>query len=388
MGAPSGPGAANPLTLGAIYRRFLRYGALAWGGPIAQIALMHRELVERDRWIDEPRFRKTLALYQALPGPEATELAVYFGQVQRGRWGGLLGGLGFVTPGLLLVLATGLLYTTLLTDRAAWDLVLYGARPVVLALILRGIVRLSRATVTSLELGLIAVGAGLVHALVPGANFVLVLLGSGLLALAVHLARHRARPGGDAGALPSGLPLLVVGSLALVLSPGFVWLFAKCGLLTFGGAYTIIPVLQEGAVEQHGYITSQELLDAMAITGALPTPFVSVGSFVGLQAGGVAGFLVATLLVFAPAFAITLLAHGTFERLVHEPRLHVFLLGVTAGVIGLIAAASVPLGRTAFLDAPTVVLFAASWALLQFKHAPVPLVVAGGAVVGVVLQLV
>ncbi|HET6404830.1 MAG TPA: chromate efflux transporter [Candidatus Thermoplasmatota archaeon] len=376
MAEPSPFGAGNPErpSLRYVFLRFLRYGFLAWGGPVAQIGLMHRELVERDGWVEEGRFRKTLALYQALPGPEAHELTVWFGMLKRGRVGGLLAGLGFMLPGVVLVTLLAAAYVAFAQTSAVAETLLYGVRPAVLALIAFAFWRLAKHGLNGWDLALVGVLAAAVGLLAPQVSFLLVLLAGGLLILAARAGRGVAPALLVLGASFPALTLAGMGALAV--------LSAKVGLLTFGGAYTAIPFLREGAVEQQGWMTDDQFLDALALTGLVPGPLIAIGTFVGYVAGGWAGALLATVIIFTPAFAFTLVGHGFFERIVGEPRLHAFLLGVTAAVIGLIVAATVPLAQAAVHDLPTLLLALAALGALASKRVPIPVVILGAAAAG------
>ncbi|HUR68951.1 MAG TPA: chromate efflux transporter [Candidatus Thermoplasmatota archaeon] len=373
--SPFGPGNPERPSLRYVFLRFLRYGLLAWGGPVAQIGMMHRELVVRDEWVDEVRFRKTLALYQALPGPEAHELTVWFGTLKRGRIGGLLAGLAFMLPGVVLVTLLAALYVAFAGTSDVADVLLYGVRPAVLALIAFSFWRLARHSLDAWDLALVGVLAAAVAFLAPAVSFLLVLLVGGLLVLA---ARARTQVGSAwAFVLAAGTPFVTLATLgALAL------LSLKVGLLTFGGAYTAIPFLREGAVAQQGWMTDDQFLDALALAGLVPGPLIAIGTFVGYVAAGWLGALVATVLIFAPAFAFTLVGHDFFERVVHEPRLHAFLLGVTAAAVGLILAASVPLARAALVDPATIGIALAALMALASKRVPVPLVLLGAAALG------
>ena len=379
--------AGNPErpSLRYVFLRFLRHGLLAWGGPVAQIAHMHRELVERDAWVTEARFRKQLAVYQALPGPEANELAVWFGTVKRGRWGGLLAGLGFMLPGVLLVTLLAALYVRYATTMAWADVVLYGVRPAVLALIVVGFLRLARASLRGLDLLAIGLLSAAAAYALPQVSFLLLLLAGGLVVAALRWASARGRVLTLVGA-PLALALVFpalsasgLGALAL--------LSAKVGLLTFGGAYTAIPFLHQGAVVDHGWITEDQFLDALALSGMVPGPLIAVAVFIAYQAAGLAGAALATIIVFAPAFAFTLVGHGFFERIVDEPRLHDFLLGVTAAVIGLILVAVLPLAQAALVDAPTMLVAVSAGAALWRWPGAAPLVILAAGAAGALLQL-
>jgi chromate transporter len=380
--SPFGPGNPERPSLRYVFLRFLRHGLLAWGGPVAQIGMMHRELVERDGWMGEERFRKVLAVYQALPGPEAHELAVHFGWMKRGRMGGLLAGLAFMLPGVILVTLLAALYVRYAATSDWADALLYGVRPAVLALIAFAFWRLAKGSLRGVDLALVGLGAALAGLFLPWLSFLVVLALGGLVVGLVRKApplpaAHLLLP------LPLALafPALAMGGLAAL-----ALLSAKVGLLTFGGAYTAIPFLREGAVEQHGWITDDQFLDALALSGMVPGPLIAVGTFVGYQAAGLAGALLATVLIFAPAFAFTLVGGRHLEALVEHRRLHAFLLGVTAAVVGLIVVATVPLARAALVDPPTLVLALAALGVLASRKVPVPLVILGSALAGLLVR--
>ncbi len=351
---------APQLPLWSLGLRFLRFGALAWGGPVAQIGALHHELVERDRWVDEARFRQVLAVYQALPGPEATEMCIWFGTLARGRIGGLVAGLGFLLPGLsLMLLASWLLLNSVWPG---WLLAAFaGMQAAVVALVARAAWRLCRAAVHGdLLLGVIAT-LGAIGGMLS-APFAVSLIAGGLLAACWHTKwRWAALPiliawitiliqawahSTDTAILPMGAPNgpALVGhapSLPTLLFTGL-----RAGTLTFGGAYTAIPFLQADAVGATGWMTLRQFLDGLAVGGVMPSPLIIFGTWVGYAGGGLHGALLLTLGIFLPAFAFPLLLHRQLERLVANVRLHRLLDGITAAVTGLIAAVGMRLACT------------------------------------------
>ena len=344
-----------PISLGRLFLRFLRFGFLAWGGPVAQIGLIKHELVDRERWITADYFNRTLAVYQMLPGPEAAELCVFFGYQRRGRIGGLLAGLGFMLPGFLLMLGLSWLYVTYGLEAALLGALFYGLKPAVAALVVLAVVRIARTALTDPWLMGIALGAFLATSL-GGVGFFLVLAGSGAAYLVVKSGRLDALwPSRSAFlfVLPLGLPLVALSLPELV---PFFWSGLKGGLLTFGGAYTLIPFLQQDGVYNNGWLTNSQYLDGLALGGILPAPLVIFSTFVGYVGGGLPGSLALSLGIWSPAFSFTLLGHRWLERLVHHPRWQVFLAGMTAGVVGLIAAAALDLGAAALVDVPSGML--------------------------------
>ena len=337
-------------SLAEIFLRFLRFGFLAWGGPVAQIALIRQELVEEERWITPERFNRVLSVYQVLPGPEATELCVYFGMITRGRVGALLAGLGFVLPGFLLMLVLSWFYLSYGISSPLFQSVFAGMQPAVAALIVRAVHRIgSHALHADRWLWGIAFVAGLAHLL--RVNFLLTLLTAGLIyALAERNQKVLAILlvviflGWIAFSSLSGIEVIqsvtntdpALAKRASLLT--LFWSGLRSGLLTFGGAYTVIPFLQRDAVEIGRWMTNAQFLDGLALSGLLPAPLIIFSTFVGYIGGGLWGAIIITAAIFAPAFAFTLIGHDYLARLIDNQSAHAFLDGVTSGVIGLISA--------------------------------------------------
>ncbi|HET9590295.1 MAG TPA: chromate efflux transporter [Anaerolineales bacterium] len=352
-----------------LFLRFLRFGFLAWGGPVAQIAMVRQELVEEEKWISREKFNRVLSVYQALPGPEAHELCVYFGMLAGGRPGALLAGLGFMLPGFLLMLALSWLYISYGITSPLFQSVFLGMQPAVAALIVRAVHRIGgHALHADKWLWGIALLAGLAQLL--GANFLVALLAGGLIYALVQ-QKHK------------GLGLIVgLGVLAYlayfgltefgvtISSPGatsaptraaslltLFWSGLKSGLLTFGGAYTVIPFLQRDAVEVGRWMTDAQFLDGLALSGLLPAPLIIFSTFVGYIGGGLPGAVIITVAIFAPAFAFTMIGHDYLERLVDNRSAHAFLDGVTAGVVGLISATALGILSAAVVGLHAWIIF-------------------------------
>ena len=384
--APTADGSSARDRPGSIFVRFLKFGALAWGGPAAQIAMIKRECVDQEGWVDEETFRKTLAVYQVLPGPEAHELCVYFGRLRGGKLGGFLAGLGFMLPGFLLMLSLSILYVEAgISD--SLDELFYGLAAAVGAIVARALVRLGTSFITDRVLAVIAVAA-FALTLLADANFVLVLVGAGIAyELWTNAGRYTGRlrsvsPGGVA-------MLLLAGAASLSLTAEIFLEGLKAGLLTFGGAFTAIPFLQESAVEQQGWLTDSQFVDGLAMSGVLPAPLIIFSTFVGYVAGGLAGSLAMTLGIFLPAFLFPIFLHRWLVAIAENPRIRPFLLGVAAAVVGLIAAVTVDIVDTGVVDIPTALLALAAFAALMRFHAKLTVlwVVLGCGIVGAALQL-
>ena len=370
----------------SIFLRFLKFGALAWGGPAAQIAMIKHECVDEEGWVSEEGFKKTLAVFQILPGPEAHELCVYFGRVRGGKLGGFLAGLGFMLPGFVLMLALSILYVEA-NLAGHLDELFYGLTAAVGAVVARAVVRLSGTFITDVPLALIAV-ASFALTLFVDANFVLILLGAGL---AYELWTNAGRWSRRANSLAFGPAALVVlaGAVTVSLNAAIFWEGLKAGLLTFGGAFTVIPFLQQGSVDVHHWLTDSQFVDGLAMSGVLPAPLIIFSTFVGYVAGGLTGALVMTLGIFLPAFVFPIFFHRQLVAVAQNVRLHPFLLGVAAGVIGLIAAVTVHILHTSVVDVPTALLAIGAFLALNRWHGKLTVVyvVLGCGLIGGVLQV-
>jgi chromate transporter len=361
---PAPPRASDPPL--SIFVRFLKFGCLAWGGPAAQIAMISRECVEEERWVSPETFRKTLAVYQVLPGPEAHELCVFFGRLRGGKLGGFLAGLGFMLPGFLLMLGLSVLYVEA-NLAGHLDQVFYGLKAAVGAIVARALVRLSRNFITDLPLAALA-AAGFALTLFADASFVAVLLGAGLLYELWTNARSWI---GRTHSISIGLPAVLVfvaGAITVSLTAEIFWEGLKAGLVTFGGAFTVIPYLNDVAVEGKHWLTESQFVDGLALSSVLPAPLIIFSTFVGYLAGGLAGALAMTLGIFIPAFVFPVYFHRQLVGIAENERLRPFLLGVAAGVIGLIAAVTVDIVDTGVVDVYTALLAVAAFLVLNRFH--------------------
>lgn len=261
-------------SLTAIFFRFLRFGFLAWGGPVAQIVMIRQELVEDEKWLSPQKFNRVLSLYQALPGPEAHELCVYFGMMVAGRPGALLAGLGFMLPGFLLMLVLSWFYVAYGISSPLFQSVFRGMQPAVAALIVRAVQRIgSHALRDDAWLWAIAFLGALAQLL--KVNFLITLLLAGLIyvlakrnqkILAVVVLSAFLAWLGYIGFLQPAvqtLPEKVGSSIKTVSLPILFWSGLRSGLLTFGGAYTVIPYLQRDAVQIGAWMTQQQFLDGL-----------------------------------------------------------------------------------------------------------------------------
>jgi chromate transporter len=348
--------------------------------------MIKQECVDQEQWVDEETFKKTLAVYQVLPGPEAHELCVYFGRIRGGKLGGFLAGLGFMLPGFLLMLGLSALYVEAdLADQL--DDLFYGLKAAVGALLARALVRLSRAFVTDVPLALIAVAAFVLTAF-GSAGFALVLLGAGLAYELWTSARRWTDSARSFSLAPALVLAVATGTLTVSLTAEIFWEGLKAGLVTFGGAFTVIPYLHDATVEGQRWLTETQFVDGLAMGGVLPAPLIIFSTFVGYVAGGLGGGIAMTLGIFLPAFVLPIFLHRWLVAIADNPRVRPFLLGVAAAVIGLIGAVAVDVLDTSVVDVPTAILAVAAFAALNRWHGKFTVVAAvlGCGVVGVLLQ--
>lgn len=334
------------LSLLQLFLRFLRFGVLAFGGPVAQIAMVKQALVEEERWISPARFNRLLAVMQILPGPEAHELCVHLGMVARGRIGGLLAGLGFMLPGFVLMLGAAWLYKDWIVGNPAMAPVFLGVQIAVLAIILRAVQRIGTHILEDRLLWLIA--AASLGATLAGVPFWIPLIAAALI------YSFAARPVVAAAVFVAAVVLAFIVSGAgpatrahiAASEAGIIALFIaglKGGLLTFGGAYTAIPYVRTDTVGR-GWLSDASFLDGVALAGMLPAPLVIFATFAGYVAGGLPGAVAITAGMFLPAFAFSMIFFERLEAVVENPALHRALAGVAAAVVGVIAATLLQLG--------------------------------------------
>ena len=364
---------------------FLFLGFVNVGGPVAQITMMFNHMVEKRKWLSQDRFVKIMGFCHMLPGPEALQLAIYVGYLKRRIWGGILAGLTFVLPGAALMIVLSWLYVRYgqLTFVAN---ALYVLKPAVVGIIAAGIIKLGKAAIRNVFLGVL-LGGSIAAMYFLGVNFLLILLMAGLLNLLKE--KGWSRP-------PQASTMFQVAIVAVVLIAIFTesrllqiaWLFFKTGLLSFGGAYAAIIFVQRGAVAEHAWLTDAQLLDGVALSVATPGPFMLFSTFAGYLAGGVAGAIVATFFVFLPSFVFVLGGAHYVEKVQDNATIQAFLSGVSAAVVGVIAVVSVELIPEAIVGWPTMLIAAAAFLAIVWWKRDVALVAIGGIVGGVIYAIV
>lgn len=373
--------------LGQLVRYFLYLGTAGFGGPVALVEYMHRDLVERRGWITEDEYREGLALANLSPGPLAAQLAIYLGYVHYRFRGATLVAAAFVAPSFLMVVTLGWAY--LQYGGLSWmQAVFYGVGAAIIGIIAWSAYRLTRKTIAGDPLlWVIFTAMAAVTAITETERIELFPL-AGLAVWAARSPRFRRRTG---AASPFLIPFPVFWQTSESSSTGLgdiFWFFFKAGAFVFGSGLAIVPFLYGGVVKGFGWLDAQQFLDAVAVAMITPGPVVITTGFIGYLVAGFPGAAVAAVATFLPPYLLTVFPAPYFRKYGSRPALAAVVDGVTAAAIGAIAGAVIVLGRRAIIDLPTALL--ALTALLTLwkspRRIPEPLIVAAAAAAGLVLH--
>ncbi len=378
-----------PYSLWQLVRYFLRLGTLGFGGPVALVGYMQRDLVEQRGWIAEADYKEGLALAQLCPGPLAAQLAMYLGYVRYRILGATLVGLAFIWPSFLMVVALGWLYT--LYGGLTWmQAVFYGVGASVIGIIAQSAYKLTTKTIgRDWLLWAIYLVTAMVT-IITQSEQVLLFLAAGVLVWLVKApprAFWKFWGKGKTGATSlSPVPLAVLFGMGATAG-GSLWaiftFFVFAGAFVFGSGLAIIPFLYGGVVQGHHWLTDRQFVDAVAVAMITPGPVVITSGFIGFLVAGFAGVCVAALGTFLPCYAFVVIAAPAFRKYGKRPAIAAFVQGVTAAAIGAITGAVVVLGRRTITDIPTLVLALVTLVLLwRWKKIPEPFIVLGAAVIG------
>ena len=431
------------ISFGEAFRFWLKLGFISFGGPTGQIAIMHEELVERRRWISESRFLHALNYCMLLPGPEATQLATYIGWLMHRTWGGIVAGVLFVLPSVVLLIALSWIYLAY-GNLPLVAGVFYGIKPAVVAIVVAAAHRIGSRALKNAWLWSIAAAAFVAifafNAPFPAIVITAALIGyfggryaperfSASRAHATAAARHEPAMIDDdtptppharfswrklwlyasGGVLIWGLAIVAVQAWAPTLFD-MAWFFTKAALLTFGGAYAVLPYVYQGGVDHYGWLTAAQMIDGLALGETTPGPLIMVVAFIGfvggwtrelfgagsLAAAGIAGALVATFFTFLPSFVFILVGAPFIETTHGDLRFTAPLAGITAAVVGVVLNLAVffayhvlwPDGLDGRLEWFSALLgLAAFVALFRFKAGVIP-VIAACAAIGLLARLI
>jgi chromate transporter len=365
---------------------FLKLGALGFGGPVALVGYMHRDLVVNRQWISEDDYREGMALSQLAPGPLAAQLGIYLGYVHYGVAGATLAGTAFVLPSFFMVMAIG------------WGYVEYGGLPWMQAVFYGvGSAVIGIITVSSYKLTTKSIGRNTllwsIFAVLAITTFWfekeiiwLILLGGVVVWLV------KAPPDWLSYSANGFLPIILAQSQAITAEEKLwqiAWFFTKAGAFVFGSGLAIVPFLYGGVVKEYEWLTEQEFVDAVAVAMITPGPVVITVGFIGYLVAGFWGAVVAALATFLPCYLFTVLPAPYFKKYGKHPAIKAFVDGVTAAAIGAIAGAVIVLGQRTLTDVPTIIIAVATAAILfRFKKLQEPYVIIAAAIVGLILKTI
>ena len=375
--APPARGSIGELT---VY--FLRLGLLGFGGPVALVGQMERELVSDRGWLSKEQMREAIAICQSLPGPLAIQVGVYVSYLRCGFWGAWAGGWAFILPNFVIVAALGALYVYL-GDLRPVTAIFYGVSPAVIALILHSCYRLAKLGMEDPVQWAIA-AVCLAVTIILQAEVALLFIGAGIIGILYYGKLFRRQP-----------PIVLQVSAAPVLAQlvpsasgstlgKLLLFFLKAGSLTFGSGRVIVPFLEQGLVQQYGWLDQRQFLIAVAVGMISPGPVVITATFVGYLVAGFWGSLVSTVGIFLPSFILVLVAAPLLAKYRANPNVQGFVKGAYAAAIGTILGACILLGRIAIGDWLTALIGIASLAVLFRWKVNNPLLIAATAVVGLI----
>jgi chromate transporter len=370
--------------MGELVRYFLRLGLLGFGGPVALVGQMERELVNEKGWMTKEQMREAIAVCQSLPGPLAIQVGIYAAYLRAGFWGAWAGGWAFILPNFVIVAALGALYVAL-GDLKPVTAIFYGVSPAVIALILHSCYRLARLGMEDWPQWVIA-AICLAVTIVVQAEVALLFIGAGVIGILYYGSLFRGAAPPKASVLPLGIP--AVTGLVPTTTPGVLGklflFFVKAGSLTFGSGLVIVPFLEKGLIQEYGWLDQRQFLIAVAIGMISPGPVVITATFVGYLVAGFWGSLVSTIGIFLPSFLFVLIAAPLLARHRQNPNVQGFVKGAYAAAIGTILGACFLLGKIAIGDWLTAAIGVLALAALFRWKISNPLLIAVTAMIGLV----
>jgi chromate transporter len=370
----------EPGRIGELMRYFLRLGCLGFGGPVALVGQMERELVDGKKWLAKEQMREAIAICQSLPGPLAIQVGIYVSYLRGGFWGAWAGGWCFILPNFVIVASLGALYVYL-GDLQPVTAIFYGVSPAVIALILHSCYRLAKLGMEDWLQWVIA-AVCLAITVILQAEVALLFIGAGVVGILYYGSLSKRTPAALTVTAPV-LAQLAPNASGSVLGKLLLF-FLKAGSLTFGSGLVIVPFLEQGVVQQFGWLDQRQFLIAVAIGMISPGPVVITATFVGYLVAGFWGSLVSNIGIFLPSFLLVLIAAPLLARHRGNPNVQGFVKGAYAAAIGTILGACILLGRIAIGDWLTVSIGIISLAVLFRWKVSNPLLIAATGIIGLV----
>lgn len=380
---PIQPTQSLPHRLTQVITLFLKLGVTAFGGPAAHIAMMHDETVRRRKWLSEQEFLDLVGATNLIPGPNSTEMAIHLGYLRAGWLGLIVGGLSFILPAMFMVMGLAWAYLEYAAlPQVEW--LLYGVKPVVIAIIIQALWNLGQKAIKSRTLAV--VGVMVLIAYFFGVNEIFLLFAGGLLTMMVtNWQRLRKQPVCFFLIPPflvqKVLSLFPLASVPFSL-PLLFFTFLKIGAVLYGSGYVLLAFLRADFVVRLGWLTDKQMIDAVAIGQVTPGPVFTAATFIGFILGGVPGALLATLGIFLPGFIFVAMVNPLIPQIRNSPWASSLLDGVNVASLGLMAAVTWQLGKSSLIDLLTVLVATISFVLIvRFKINSTWLIL-GGAIVG------
>ena len=367
----------------------LRLGTLGFGGPVALVGFMHRDLVEQRKWISESDYKEGLTLAQLMPGPLAAQLAIYLGYVHYRITGATLVGIAFVLPSFLMVIALGVAYVAY--GGLTWmQAVFYGVGACVIGIIAISAYKLTTKSIGKDKLLWAIYVSAVAVTIVTESEIVWLFLIAGVLVWLVKAPpKNWLGKGGASSMAIAAVQLPTASAVASVIDwPQLLQIalfFAEAGAFVFGSGLAIVPFLYGGVVNEYHWLTERQFIDAVAVAMITPGPVVITVGFIGYLVAGISGAIVAALATFLPCYLFTIIPAPYFRKYGKKPGIVAFIDGVTAAAIGTITGAVVVLGKRSIVDLPTLLLMLITIVLIwKVKKLPEPIIIAAAAVAGLI----
>lgn len=377
----------------ALTKYFLKLGTTGFGGPVALVGYMHRDLVENKKWISEDEYKEGLALSQLAPGPLAAQFGIYLGYVHHGVIGATLAGIAFIIPSFIMVVLLGMAYKVY--GGLPWmQAVFYGVSAAVIGIIAMSSYKLTTKSISKLHpeaikknwlLWLFYIAMAVITAITQSEE-VLLFVGLAFIYMVIK-------------APPSWIKKSANSSVLLLTGVGFwtfetgklyqmAWFFTKAGAFVFGSGLAIVPFLHGGVVKEYGWLTEQQFIDAVAVAMITPGPVVITVGFIGYLIGGFPGACVAAAATFLPCYLITVIAAPHFKKIAKNKSIKAFVDGITAAVIGALVGAVIVIAGRSIIDIPTAcIAIGALLVLIFIKKIQEPVIIGIAAIIGVILKL-
>ncbi len=380
------PAAARRSRLLEVITVFLRLGFTAYGGPAAHISFMQDEVVRRRKWLDDQQFLDLLGATNLIPGPNSTEMAIHLGFLRAGWPGLILGGVSFILPAMLIVIGLAWAYQNFgTTPQVGW--LFAGIKPVVIAIILQALILLGRKAVKDWLTGVIGIAVLTLYLL--GVNELVLLFSGGILVMIVRNYQKIIHSKVPFQALAPLFSINLPGFAAFPFSLGALFLvFLKIGAILYGSGYVLIAFLRTDFVVRLGWLTEQQLLDAVAVGQITPGPLFTTATFIGYQLGGLSGAVLSTLAIFLPGFVFVALSNPYIPKMRASPWLGAILDGVNISALGLMAGVTGQISQTVLVNPVSIgVAVIAAIVIFRWKVNTTWLILAG-AVIGIVVGLI